>query len=96
MNSFYDKLTTIIPRETILLDEPMKKHTTFRIGGNADMFVSPTIDKIPEIIALAKEYEVPITVIGNGSNLLVGDKGIRGLVSPLVKVQMMWRLRKTI
>ena len=77
---FYNKLKTIISDETILLDEPMSKHTTFRIGGNADMFVSPSIEEVPQIIALAKEYEVPVTIIGNGSNLLVGDKGIRGLV----------------
>lgn len=78
--NFYNKLKTIIPEETILLDEPMSKHTTFRIGGNADMFVSPEVKDVPQIIALAKEYQVPVTIIGNGSNLLVGDKGIRGLV----------------
>lgn len=77
---FYDKLKLIISDEKILLDEPMSKHTTFRIGGNADMFVSPQIEQVPQIVALAKEYEVPVTIIGNGSNLLVGDKGIRGLV----------------
>lgn len=77
---FYNKLKTIISEESILLDEPMSKHTTFRIGGNADMFVSPEVAQMPQIIALAKEYGVPVTIIGNGSNLLVGDKGIRGLV----------------
>ena len=58
----------------------MSKHTTFRIGGNADVFVSPKVSQISDIMKLAKEYNVPVTVIGNGSNLLVGDKGIRGLV----------------
>ena len=77
---FYDKLTQIISAEEILENEPMSKHTTFRIGGNADMFVSPEIDKVSQIISLAKECQVPVTIIGNGSNLLVGDKGIRGLV----------------
>lgn len=77
---FYEKLKTIVSAETILLEEPMSKHTTFRIGGNADMFVSPEISQVPQIIKLAKEYQVPVTIIGNGSNLLVGDKGIRGLV----------------
>ena len=85
MKNFYDKLATVIPAETILLEEPMKKHTTFRIGGNADMFVSPEIEKIPDIVALAKESHVPVTVVGNGSNLLVGDKGIRGLVLSISK-----------
>ena len=77
---FYDKLKGIMGEIPILFDEPMKKHTTFRIGGNADMFVAPKLSQIPQIIALAKEYEVPVTIVGNGSNLLIGDKGIRGLV----------------
>lgn len=77
---FYNKLKTILSEETILLDEPMSKHTTFRIGGNADMFVSPEVTQVSQMIALAKEFAVPVTIIGNGSNLLVGDKGIRGLV----------------
>ena len=77
---FYDKLAGIVSVEAILENEPMSKHTTFRIGGGADLFVSPKVSQVAEIIALAKEYDVPVTVIGNGSNLLVGDKGIRGLV----------------
>ena len=71
--NFYNKLKTIIPEETILLDEPMSKHTTFRIGGNADLFVSPEVKDVPQIISLAKEHAVPVTIVGNGSNLLVGD-----------------------
>ena len=78
--AFYDKLEGIVSKEAILQNEPMSKHTTFRIGGNADVFVSPKIDQVADIIALAKEYDVPVTIIGNGSNLLVGDKGIQGLV----------------
>ena len=77
---FCDKLKTIVSADAILVNEPMSKHTTFRIGGNADVFVSPEVSLVSDLIALAKEYEVPVTVIGNGSNLLVGDKGIRGLV----------------
>lgn len=77
---FYNKLAGIVSAEAILENEPMSKHTTFRIGGNADLFVSPAVSKVPAILSLAKEYEVPVTIIGNGSNLLVGDKGIRGLV----------------
>ena len=85
MKRFYDELAKIISKNSILLDEPMKKHTTFRIGGNADMFVSPAIEQIPEIVALAKAHDIPVTIIGNGSNLLVGDKGIRGLVLSIGK-----------
>ena len=82
---FYNKLAEIVSAEAILENEPMSKHTTFRIGGNADVFVSPKISQVADIIALAKEYEVPVTIVGNGSNLLVGDKGIRGLVIALGK-----------
>ena len=59
----------------------MKKHTTFKIGGPADMYVSVgSIDELSELLKLAKETQTPYTVIGNGSNILVGDNGIRGLV----------------
>ncbi len=82
---FYNKLAAIVSKEAILENEPMSKHTTFRIGGNADVFVSPKISQVSDIIAVAKEFEVPVTIIGNGSNLLVGDRGIRGLVLSLGK-----------
>ena len=77
---FYNKLAEIVSAEAILENEPMSKHTTFRIGGNADVFVSTKVNQVADVIKLAKEYQVPVTIIGNGSNLLVGDKGIRGLV----------------
>ncbi|MBP3677006.1 MAG: UDP-N-acetylmuramate dehydrogenase [Agathobacter sp.] len=77
---FYNRLAEIVSAEAIFENEPMSKHTTFRIGGNADVFVSPKVSQVADVISLAKEYDIPVTVIGNGSNLLVGDKGIRGLV----------------
>ena len=77
---FIEQLRGILPLEQVLVGEPMSKHTTFRIGGNADVFVSTTMEQLPDIIKIAKNNHVPITIIGNGSNLLVGDKGIRGLV----------------
>lgn len=65
----------------LIENEPMKKHTTFKIGGPADMYVSVgSIDELSELLKLAKETQTPYTVIGNGSNILVGDNGIRGLV----------------
>ena len=67
--------------EKIVFDEPMKKHTSFKIGGNADFFVKvKTIEELQQAIDYAKEKNLPIYFIGNGSNLLVTDKGIRGLV----------------
>ncbi len=67
--------------ENVKENEPMKNHTTFRIGGNADFAVFPeNAQQIYALLNLAKDKDIPITVIGNGSNILVGDKGIRGMV----------------
>ncbi len=80
MSHFYDEITTALPELKVLKDEPMSRHTTFRIGGPADYFVCPGREQIAEVFAIAKKCGMAVTVIGNGSNLLVGDKGIRGLV----------------
>lgn len=80
---FLEQLTEILPEEQIYKDEPMSRHTTFRIGGKADVLVMPTLDQIANVMELCNEHQVPVTMIGNGSNLLVGDKGIRGLVMEL-------------
>ena len=67
--------------QKIIFDEPMKKHTSFKIGGTADYFFkATTLEELQNIIKFAKIKELPIIIIGNGSNLLVTDKGIRGLV----------------
>ena len=62
------------------MQEPMKKHTTFRVGGPADVLVQPDETALAAILALCRQYHVSYSFIGNGSNLLVGDKGIRGVV----------------
>lgn len=80
MSHFYDEITTALPELQVLKDEPMSRHTTFRIGGPADYFVCPDREQIAAVLAVAKKCGMAITVIGNGSNLLVGDKGIRGVV----------------
>ncbi len=67
-----------------VLNEPMSRHTTFKIGGNADVFVkAKSIDEIKRIIALAKEYNARYFILGKGSNILVSDKGIEGIVISL-------------
>lgn len=70
---------------TFCLNEPMKNHTSFRIGGPADVFIEARIDNISDIISLCKLNDIPVTIVGNGSNILVGDKGIRGVVLSLGK-----------
>ena len=76
---FIDKLLTIVDKNNVYLDEPMSKHTTFRIGGNADVFIEIAADEIEKVIEACNSEDVAYTVIGNGSNVLVGDKGIRGV-----------------
>ena len=78
------ELTKEIPSEQIYMNDPMSKHTTFRVGGNADIFVKvKNIDELKHIIKIAKKNDVHITVIGNGSNILVKDNGIRGIVAKI-------------
>ena len=68
----------------LLLAEPMAKHTSFRIGGPADALAQPANEaELAALLQRAAEHAVPVTLIGNGSNLLVRDKGIRGLVIKL-------------
>ena len=84
--NFYDKLTEYIEEKRIYKDEPMRKHTTFRIGGNADYFVVPkTEEEIRNVICLCKEERMPYYILGNGSNLLVSDKGYRGVIIEICK-----------
>jgi len=67
--------------EQIILDAPMSEHTTFKIGGPADCLLKPaSIEETQKILQLVREYELPLTFVGNGSNMLVRDKGIRGVV----------------
>ncbi len=74
------KIEKIIPKDRVLHNESMKGHTTFRAGGNADIFVVPENDKeLSGLISLLNEEKEEYIVVGNGSNLLVGDKGYRGV-----------------
>lgn len=75
------RLTEIVGAQRVRTDEPMSRHTTFRIGGRADLLVEPTtVEQAETVIELLKQRKLPYVVIGNGSNLLVGDQGIRGVV----------------
>lgn len=77
---FTKKIVNIIPAPRLLQNEPMSKHTTFKIGGPADYLVLPaSISEVAAILDLAKQYSVPVVVLGNGSNVLVLDNGIRGI-----------------
>ena len=82
--------------ENIAVDEPMSRHTTFHIGGPADYFVTPqTADELAAVIAYCKEAHLPHVIIGNGSNLLVDDAGVRGVVIQLFRKMQSCRVEGT-
>ncbi len=79
MEEIYKQLLTKIDSKQVYLNEPMSKHTSFKIGGPADIFVKPkNIEELKYIIEIAKQKNIPITIIGNGSNLLVKDRRNKG------------------
>lgn len=82
----FQRLCSIVGEENVFAEEPMKKHTTFRIGGPADYFVLPhSADEIAQTVRECEGLRIPWYIIGNGSNLLVGDRGVRGVVIRLFK-----------
>ena len=84
MLKIYKELITKIEKSRIYLNEPMLKHTTFKIGGPADIFIKAnTQEELQYILEIAKKNNVPVTIIGNGSNVLVKESGIRGIVIKL-------------
>jgi len=77
-------LVNIVGDENVAENEPMSKHTSFKIGGNADFFMTPrTVEQIKAIITYCVQNTIAYFVIGNGSNLLVSDDGYRGVIIQL-------------
>lgn len=76
-----DQLSHIAGADHLLIDEPLSKHTTFKIGGPADAIVLPTsVNQVQQIIAACKEAQVPLRFMGLGSNILASDEGVRGVI----------------
>lgn len=70
-----------INKENVLLDEPMSMHTSFKTGGKVDYFVKAySVEEIKSILKVSKENNIPLFVLGNGTNLLVKDEGFRGII----------------
>ncbi len=87
------ELNTKIVPEYILTDEPMRKHTTIKIGGNADVLIMPrTEEELAHAIKACRRCKVPFVVLGNGSNIVVEDAGIEGAVISTSKMQNKMRL----
>lgn len=81
MGDFYERLRGAVGRESVKRQEPMRNHTTFRIGGPARYFVEPgTAEDLAAAIGLCREEKMPFYIIGNGSNLLVDDEGYDGVI----------------
>ena len=81
---FIDEICKILNKEEVRFEEPMAKHTTFQIGGPAQVFVTPhTTEEISKIVRLCKTHEIPLFILGRGSNLLVSDAGMDGVVLKL-------------
>ena len=81
-----EKFNALLGEEKVKVDEPMKRHTTFRIGGPADCFLLPsTEEELQGILKICKDEKMPYFILGNGSNLLVSDEGYRGVIIQLYR-----------
>ncbi|UTR13335.1 UDP-N-acetylmuramate dehydrogenase [Salipaludibacillus sp. LMS25] len=77
----YNELTAICGENNVFIDEPMSHHTLTKIGGKADVFVTPqTYEQVADVVRLNANYHLPFMLLGNGSNMIVKDGGVRGLV----------------
>lgn len=81
MDTLYENLVRVVGADNVVCDEPMSAHTTFRVGGPADFFVAPnSTDQLRDVIALCAAGDIAHYLVGHGSNILVADEGLRGVV----------------
>ena len=79
--SVFDRLIKALGEEKVVLNESMSKHCTFKVGGNASVFVTPSCDEdVVSVVKILKEENTPYFILGNGSNILVSDSGFDGVV----------------
>lgn len=84
---YAEELRTHLPSEEVRINEPLKLHTSFHVGGRADIFVTPTTpQEVQKVYLFAQENNIPLFLLGNGSNLIVRDGGIRGIVMKFEKL----------
>ena len=85
--ALYEYLVSVVPKENILENEPMSKHTTFKVGGEASCFVKvQTKEQLAQIVKYLNLVEREYYILGNGSNLLVGDKGYEGVMIDMTEM----------
>ena len=81
LSTLKSEINAIVGEENVLVDELMSNHTSFRIGGPADLFVIPrTAPEVRKVLVACDKADVPVHILGRGSNLLVADSGLRGVV----------------
>lgn len=87
LKEIQENLLNYLPKERIKINEPLKHYTYTKIGGNADILVFPTeIHEIQNVVRFSNENDIPLMVLGNASNVIVTDEGIRGIVLNLTKL----------
>ncbi|UBH13665.1 UDP-N-acetylmuramate dehydrogenase [Macrococcus armenti] len=85
LNNVVEQLKVTIQPEHIKINEPLKKYTYTKTGGNADIYITPTSDnEVQHVLRVAKQNNLPVTFLGNGSNIIIRDGGIRGIVISLL------------
>src|SRR5690625_2929505 len=83
----FEQLKQLVSEENVKVNQPLKDYTYTRFGGQADYFVTPeTYNHVQEVVKLSNRVGVPFTLVGNGSNLIIKDGGIRGIVMNLSKL----------
>lgn len=86
-NEIYKQLSTKLKKENIKQDEMLRNHTFIKLGGKADIFVTPsTYEEVQHVVKFAAEHNIKITFLGNGTNVIIKDGGIRGITLSLVKL----------
>src|SRR5690625_1584989 len=80
----YDQLINILAQDNVAINKELYTHTYTRLGGTADFFVTPkNFMQVQQVVQFANEENIPFTLLGNGSNLIIKDGGIRGIVMSL-------------
>lgn len=78
-------LKQLVPENIIKIDEPLKLYTYTKTGGNADFYITPnTNEEVQAVVRYAKQHDIPVTYLGNGSNIIIREGGIRGFVISLL------------
>ena len=87
INSFLEDITSKLPNLSIKRNEPLKHYTYTETGGPADLYISPSLfDEVELILSKARTHQIPVTYLGNGSNIIIRDGGIRGIVLSLLNL----------